>query len=206
MAIVETFVIEGDPEIPVMEFYETGELNGQFDNWIGPTANCVLAMCRAAGFARVELLARDRTNLLTACFRRWEAEPEAPGQEPPKLESATNAQDHGINFLSTRDNYLTCWFRTSAPRLSTDDLRCEIGGFGAPAVLLRDCEGGLWQANFRVPPGTPGGWNDVRLRLKTSRFGSALRIAVDLPPATDRLLLRGVCDAETSRPNQGGGI
>src|SRR5689334_24689991 len=53
VAIVETFVIEGDPEIPVMAFYETNELNGHFDNWVGPSANCVMAMCRAAGFARV---------------------------------------------------------------------------------------------------------------------------------------------------------
>src|SRR6266852_6987046 len=75
VAIVETFVIEGEPEIPVMEFYETTELNGHMDNWVGPTVNCVLAMCRTAGFARVELLARDATNVSVACFRKWEPEP-----------------------------------------------------------------------------------------------------------------------------------
>ena len=84
VAIVETFVIEGDPEIPVMEFYETTELNGHMDNWVGPTVNCVLAMCRTAGFARVELLARDSTNVSVACFRKWEPPPVAPPRRWPR--------------------------------------------------------------------------------------------------------------------------
>ena len=37
-------------EIPTMEFYELDELGNQFGNWVGPTVECLLAMCRAAGF------------------------------------------------------------------------------------------------------------------------------------------------------------
>ena len=57
MVCVESFVIDdgSDPAAkPVMEFYETTELCGQFDNWVGPNTACLLAMCRAAGFARVQ--------------------------------------------------------------------------------------------------------------------------------------------------------
>ena len=53
-----------------MEFYETDELTGQMDNWVGPSVSCVLAMCRTAGFARVELLAVDSVNVSVACYRK----------------------------------------------------------------------------------------------------------------------------------------
>ena len=62
VAIVESFVIDAETwkehqnAIPTMEFYETFELGNQYDNWNGPTVACLLAMCRAAGFARVELM------------------------------------------------------------------------------------------------------------------------------------------------------
>jgi len=67
VAIVESFVIDAEtwkeksPGIPVMEFYETFELGNQYDNWSGLTVACLLAMCRAAGFARVELLFAEGT-------------------------------------------------------------------------------------------------------------------------------------------------
>lgn len=201
VAIVETFVIEGDPELPLMEFYETDELNGHMDNWVGPTVNCVLAMCRTAGFARVALLARDKTNVSVACFRKWEPEPEEPAAEPPELISAVNSTTFGINFAPIRDEYVTCWFRAAAETLAREDLCLEIGGFGAPAVFVRRREDGAWHANFRLPPGTPRGWNNVRLRLKNTRFGRTLRIAVDLPLEMESLTVRGVCDGATWRPN-----
>ena len=204
VAIVETFVIEGDPEIPVMEFYETDELNGHMDNWVGPSASCVLALCRAAGFARVELLARDATNVSVACFRKWEPEPADPTVDPPELISAVNSTTFGINFVPLRDEYLTCWFRTPAETVAREDLCLEIGGYGAPAVFVRRRADGAWHANFRVPPGTPRGWNEVRLRLKNSRFGRTLRIALDLPLVVENLTLRGVCDGVTWQPNRVG--
>ena len=205
VAIIETFVIEGDPEIPVMEFYETDELNGHMDNWVGPSVNCVLAMCRTAGFARVQLLARDATNVSVACFRKWEPPPADPQFAPPELISAVNSTTFGINFAPLRDEYLTAWFRTEAETLSREDLCLEIGGYGAPAVFVRRRDDGAWHANFRVPPGTPQGWNDVRLRLRKSGFGRTTRIAIDLPLHLDRLHVRGVCDGTAWTPNEVGG-
>lgn len=203
VAIVETFIIEGDPEIPVMEFYESNELNGQFDNWIGPTGNCVLAMCRAAGFARVEQLARDAQNIAVACYRRWESEPAVPAADPPELLGIANAIGHGINFATTRDEYLSAWFLAGSASLTCEDLRLEVGGFGAPAVWLRPENGG-WHANFRLSPGTPRGWVDVRLRLKDTRFSRVMRIAVDVPVVAEKLVVRGVRDGATWRDGEAG--
>jgi tRNA (mo5U34)-methyltransferase len=204
VAIIETFTIEGDPEIPIMEFYETNELNGQFDNWIGPTANCVLAMCRAAGFARVEQFARDHINLGVACYRKWQPEPAEPEVEAPELLGVSNAIGYGINFATTRDEYLSCWFRTAVESVTRGDLCLEVGGFGAPAVFVRPPEDGKFLANFRLPPGARQGWNDVRLRLKNSRFGNALRIAVDVPVVVEKIVVAGVCDGVTFRTGEAG--
>jgi hypothetical protein len=204
VAIVETFVIEGTPEIPLMEFYETDELNGHQDNWVGPTVNCVLAMCRAAGFARVEVLAIDPTNVSVACWRKWLPEPEAPSMEPPELLSAVNPATFGINFTPIRDEYVACWFKSAAEKLSREDLCLEVGEFGAPAVFVRQVEAG-WQANFRLPPGTPAGWIGVRLRLNNSRFGNTLRIAVSLSAVAAELRIEGVRDAVTFAENQTSG-
>src|ERR1700733_5009656 len=55
VAIVESFVTDGDTwrehtaDIPALEFYEGYELANQFDNWVGPSVACLLAMCRSAG-------------------------------------------------------------------------------------------------------------------------------------------------------------
>src|SRR5215469_6680658 len=61
-ALIESFVMASEARaIPtIMEFYEGVELGGQIDNWCGPTTECLLAMCRSAGFAEVEL--KDVTN------------------------------------------------------------------------------------------------------------------------------------------------
>jgi len=72
-AIVESFVTDAETwqehqhDIPSMEFYETDELGNQMDNWIGPTVGCLMAMCRAAGFARVELLHASGLHAGVAC-------------------------------------------------------------------------------------------------------------------------------------------
>ncbi len=62
IAIVDSFIVDDDyrgsggSPIPWMEFYETTELSNQIDNWVGPTLPCLMALCRSAGFARVEVL------------------------------------------------------------------------------------------------------------------------------------------------------
>jgi tRNA (mo5U34)-methyltransferase len=203
VAVIETFVTDGDTwpeyqgEIPTLEFYETDELNGQMDNWFGPSVGAVLAMCRAAGFARVELLGVDRFNAAVACHRRWEPEPAEPVMAPPELLSVVNSITFGRNIYSQRDDYVTCWFRTPAESVTLEDLRLEVGGFGAPAVHMKREEDGRYGANFRLPPGSAAGWNQVRLRLKNSRFSQVLQIAVDMPVVVERITVHGVYDSVT---------
>ena len=106
-----------------------------------------------------------------------------------------------------RDEYIACWFRSAAESvtredLAREDLHLEVGEFGAPAVFVVRNEDGIYHANFRLPPGTPQGWNQVRLRLKDSRFGKALRIAVDMPAAAERITLQGICDGRSWQPGE----
>jgi tRNA (mo5U34)-methyltransferase len=200
VAVIETFVTDGatwrehQEDIPTLEFYETDELNGNFDNWFAPSVGCLLAMCRAAGFARVELLAADKDYASVACFRKWEPEPAEPGKPPPELLAAVSTRDFGINFSSERDEYIACWFRAEKEAIARTELRLEVGEFGAPAVFVRWDERDAWHANFRLPPGAVPGWNTVRLRLKNSRFSNTLRIAVNMPPVVEQITVKDVFD------------
>jgi hypothetical protein len=201
--IVDSFVTDGDlwkehaDDIPTMEFYETDELGNGLDNWVGPTVGCLLAMCRAAGFARTELLHASGVNAVVACFRKWEPEPLDVLHDAPELTDVVNALTFGINFTTSKDEFLSCWFRTPQESVRREDLRLEVDGFGVPALFVKLYQDSEWIANFRLPPGLTSGWKDVRLRFARSRFGNALRIAVDMPVQVERLILHGVCDGMT---------
>jgi len=203
VAVIDTYVIDGGnwqehaDDIPVMEFYETDELNGNLDNWTGPTVGCVLAMCRAAGFARVELLAVDPDYALVACHRKFPRPPETPERAAPKLISVFNTVTSGINFSLTHDEYVTCVFECDGGEIRREDVCVEIGQFGAPAVLVKRDSDGLWHANVRVPPGTPAGWQPLRVRLSDSGFGAVERIAVGVELRAEHLKLRGIFDGLT---------
>src|SRR5580692_9550809 len=108
LAIVDSFIIDdgGDDDgakrtpIPWMEFYEHTELGNQTDNWVGPTLSCLLALCRSAGFARVEYIGTTGQHAQIACYRTWEQPPEHPSTPAPVLVAATSTRpgDLGINF------------------------------------------------------------------------------------------------------------
>jgi len=208
IALVESFVTdsgtwqEHQGDIPTMEFYETDELGGQLDNWIGPTVGCLLALCRSAGFARVDLLHAADQSALVACHRTWEPEPSAPTGDPPELIALENNRKLGTNFSSRKDEYLSCWFQSTRPSVARQDLHLEVDGFGVPALYVGPSNTGSWLANFRIPPGLTPGWKAVRLRFCNSAFGRPLPIAVDLPLEVDQLELIGVCDARTSKPGE----
>src|SRR6185312_1700016 len=78
LAVVDSFILreehrpgENVENRPVMEFYENEEFGGQTDNWCGPSLPCLMAMCRTAGFARVEHRATLPNGACIACFRNW---------------------------------------------------------------------------------------------------------------------------------------
>ena len=202
------FVTDGDTwqehagDIPAMEFYEGYELANQFDNWVGPSVACLQALCRAAGFARVELLRVEPFNAQLACYRKWEAPPAVPPVKPPELVSVAHNSNLGINFSSRKEEYLSCWFRTSRTSLSKEDLRLETGGFGVAACFAGREPDGSWVANFPLARGLAPGWHSVRLRLADSDFGNPLRIAVDLPLQTGGIVCVAVQDALSWRHDE----
>src|SRR5579864_2630054 len=103
VAIVDSFVTDPDNwqehagEIPSMEFYELDELGNQFNNWVGPTVSCLLGMCRAAGFVRVEFLGTGDHHAVVACHRKWERPPAEPASAAPEVLAIENARSNGIN-------------------------------------------------------------------------------------------------------------
>jgi tRNA (mo5U34)-methyltransferase len=88
-AVIDSFVIDGEERdhittpLPYMEFYETDELGGNVDNWFGPTVDCLMALCRSAGFARVDYINTWHRHARVLCHRKWEAEPATPTCPPP---------------------------------------------------------------------------------------------------------------------------
>ena len=205
-AMVESFVTDADTwrehvgEVPSMEFYETDELGNQLDNWIGPSVSCLLAMCRAAGFARVELMYAAGFQAGAICYRKWEQVTD-PSQAAPDFAAVANTRTMGINFNTRKEEYLSCWFRTRQENVTREQLRLEVGGYGVPALYTRTEPDGSWLGNFRLPPGLKPGWNDVRLRFADSDFGQTLRIAVDMPVVPGKVILVGACDAATFQVN-----
>ena len=59
VAIIETAaeVMPGYENLALCEFFETNELNNDMSNWWTPNQKALLALCRAAGFRRVEIIA-----------------------------------------------------------------------------------------------------------------------------------------------------
>ncbi len=200
VAIVDSFVIDGadwrdnTEKVPSMEFYELDELGSQLDNWIGPTVSCLMAMCRAAGFARVELLDIEHGHAALACYRRLEDAPAAPTAEAPVMITAAHARSYGRNFRSRGDEYVACWFQAGARMVRRPELRMEIGGFGVPCLHVHEEVTGRWMANFRLPPGLDAGWRDARLRFHDSGFSTVSRIAVDVEARADTIAVRAVYD------------
>jgi tRNA (mo5U34)-methyltransferase len=209
LACVDSFVLQekhrpGEviPGRPIMEFYETGEMGGQTDTWCGPTVACLLAFCRAAGFARLELRNILDHGACIACRRQWDTPaPDAPAG--PAVLGAYHSMDFGLNFNSRLDEYVTAWFEYPAAELLLDEVQPEVGGYGVHPVHIDQPEGGYFQINFKLPPGLVPGWHGVRVRVRGSHPGDAYRIAVDLPddPAGP-LRITGIADGTTWKRNQ----
>jgi tRNA (mo5U34)-methyltransferase len=200
VAIVDSFVTDPDNwhdhagEIPTMEFYELDELGNQFGNWVGPTVPCLLAMCRAAGFARVEFLGTGDHHAVVACYRKWEPATAKLSADAPEILTIENARTNGINFSTRKsEEYLTSVFRTARDPVTPDMLRLEVDDFGAAGLFVTP-EGDAWRATFHLPAGLDPGWHTARLRFHDSGFGREFRIAVDVPIEAKQIGLKEVFD------------
>lgn len=204
MAIVESFVTNEAPgaDIPTLEFYETGELLGQIDNWCGPSAQCLLAFCRTAGFARAEIVRIRQQRAIVACYRHWLPEPAEPAAAPPKLIASVHATNYGINASAAKDDYISAFFKSGEKDLTLDTVFPEVGGYGIrPVTVINTGEDG-WQANFKLPPGLAAGWQPVRVRTAGSRYSNETPLAVDLPAVCEQITITGACDGRTWRPGE----
>ncbi len=179
MACIESFVTDPDPSsIPLMEFYETTELRGQLDNWVGPNAACLLALCRTAGFARVDFESALGERAHITGYRKWRP---AAGNDPaPAVLCIDNSATHDHNFSSEADHYVTFYFTSPAENLACENVFPRIGEYGSRPIHVTRTGGG-WQATCKLPPGLPAGWHDAMLRTCRSVFSPPLRIAIDIP-------------------------
>jgi tRNA (mo5U34)-methyltransferase len=209
LTLIESFVIQREERaIPsVMEFYERSELGGQVDNWCGPSPECLMSMCRSAGFAQVEL--KDITNQRASvvCRRSW-PEPDAQSTAPvPQLRSVINNRTYISNFHPLKDEYLSCYFTVEERGLTPDSVLVEVDGLGTHALTVAETGLNGYQANCLKPPGLAPGRHEVRLRTRHSaRSNPAAIIMLDeagrnvstvsseLPPEPPEL-----CSAEFSR-------
>jgi tRNA (mo5U34)-methyltransferase len=179
MACIESFVTDPDPAaIPLMEFYETTELRGQLDNWVGPNAACLMAFCRTAGFARVDLESVLGERAHITGYRKWR---HAEGNQPaPAVLCIDNSATHDHNFSSAADDYVTFYFTSANEQLTCDNVFPQIGNYGSRPIHVA-CSGGGWQATCKLPPGLGAGWHSAVLRTSGSAPSAPLRIGIDTP-------------------------
>ena len=179
-----------------MEFYETNEFGGQTDNWVGPSLPCLLAFCRTAGFARVELKGLLDWGACLACYRKWQAPSANAGKAPELVRAAHNTND-GINFDSHHDESVSVWFTCREDKLGLDDVKPEVSGYGVRPFHLARIGDGSWQSNFKLPPGLTAGWHDVRVRVQDTLPSNGKKIAVDIPLPESPIRITGACDGKT---------
>jgi tRNA (mo5U34)-methyltransferase len=178
MACIESFVTDATPDgIPSMEFYETGELRGQLDNWCGPNIACLLAFARTAGFARVRFESVLAGRAHVSAYRKWDR-PEGAG-EAPRIRCVENSATHDHSFSAGADDYVTFYFTAGAAELDCDSVYPEVGGYGARPLYVAKAGGG-WQASFKLPPGLGAGWHAAQLRIAGSRSSAAVQIGIDV--------------------------
>jgi tRNA (mo5U34)-methyltransferase len=186
MACIESFVSDPDPAaLPIMEYYETTELRGQIDNWVGPNAACLLAFCRTAGFARVDFESALGERAHVTGYRRWLPENSAP--PAPQIVCIENANTHDHSFSTSADDYLTFYFTEH-----TGDLYPQIGPFAARPVHQTPT-----QATVKLPPGLTRGCYDASLN-----GGAPVRLGVDNPapkpaPLDPYIRLTRIADGRT---------
>jgi tRNA (mo5U34)-methyltransferase len=182
LVLIESYVIEAEKRrIPtVMEFYERTELGGQVDNWCGPSPECLVSMCRSAGFAQVEL--KDITNQRASvvCKRHWPEPDPSPAAAAPQLHAVINNRTYVSSFHPLKDEYVCCYFKSEERGLTTDSLFVEVDGCGTHALVIAESGGDGYQANCLRPPGLGPGRHEVRIRtLHSARSNPAAFTMLD---------------------------
>jgi tRNA (mo5U34)-methyltransferase len=200
LVLIESYVIEAEKrQIPsVMEFYERTELGGQVDNWCGPSPECLVSMCRSAGFAQVEL--KDITNQRASvvCRRQWPEPDPVPAAAVPQLHAVINNRTYVSAFHPLKDEYLCCYFKSEERGLTTDSIFVEVDGFGTHALVIAESGGDGYQANCLRPPGLQPGRHEVRIR--TLHSGRSNPAAFTMLDESGREVLAASAHLPTEQP------
>ncbi|HWE48695.1 MAG TPA: DUF1698 domain-containing protein [Bryobacteraceae bacterium] len=175
LALIESFTIRTEKRSvqAVMEFYERGELGGQIDNWCGPSPECLVSLCRSAGFAQVELKTVLDQRASVVCRRHWPEPDAAPSVAAPRLEGAVNNRTGEPVFHPLKDEYLCLYFKSEERDLNPDAVFVEVDGYGTPVLFLAKNESG-YQANCLRPPDLDPGHHEVRIRTGHSARSNAV--------------------------------
>jgi predicted RNA methylase len=223
LTLVESFVIDAESrQIPaVMEFYERAELGGQVDNWCGPSPECLVSMCRSAGFAQVEMKDVTNNRASVICRRRWPEPLAVPRADAPQLHAVINNRTYISTFHPNKDEYLCCYFKSAERGLSADSLFVEVDGYGTHALIVVTNGPDGYQADCLRPPGLDAGRHEVRIRTANSARSNVAAFVMldesgrDVSTATANLPTESpeLCSAEFSPPgdlryavNRGGSL
>ena len=83
----------------------------------------------------------------------------------------------------------------------TTKVMAEVSGFGVRPIHVGRQEKS-WIATFKLPPGLTPGWHQVRVRVQGTRLSEAVKIAVDLPLATEAIHVTSIADGATWKPDE----
>jgi hypothetical protein len=168
-AIIETHIIDDffPCDRPLMEFYENAELADQYDNWWGPSFDCLTRMTRAAGFARSGQFRRSHARATIRAWRKWEPEPVESEPSIHISESFNSATWEATVPSSGGRAFFGLYVKGLPADVTNETLRLHVGPFGAAPIYLGDSEfEGYKQVNSAVPPGLDPGpvklWLEVQ--------------------------------------------
>ncbi len=202
--LIESHVSESDhPQAnPRMEFYESTELYGQFDNWVGPNINCLVAWCRATGFAATELNSVLGNRAHVSCSKKWPESPVPRSRNNAYILAVQNATGNDHRFRGTHDDYISIWFDSPDTGIGVDEVFPTVGDYGIRPVAVA-YSGGAWLANLKIPSGLEKGWYDVTLRVRDGMASNKVRIGINQPsylpaaPANPAIEILGIADNAT---------
>jgi tRNA (mo5U34)-methyltransferase len=187
-AYIESYVFDSHHESgeaeqgpAICEFYETDELAGQIDNWWGPSRRAVSALCRAAGFTRVDFRYLDDRRAGVVCSRR-PFEPPAVSITAPFLSGVASNRTELAHFIEKNDEYLNIYFDATSLTLDRHSIHVRFDDFGVPVLTLSSLGGKAFQCTVRLPYWAGPGIHEVRVGTADSAWSNPALISV--APAT----------------------
>lgn len=160
---------------PIMEFYEFEQLGGRYDNWWGPSSECLVQMIRASGFPRVEILRRESTRAAIKACRNWVPNPAL--EVSPSIFVSTTFNPVTWNHevpISGRNAFLGMYAKGLPENVTRESLRVHVGSFGIGPHFVGDSQYPCYkQINLPVPPGLDPGTTTVWIETGSQRSNGA---------------------------------